>query len=356
MTEYKKTMTRAEMPAECEERIREMLACGEKRRHRPAGQKILRMAAAAAAAVLLLVGGTMAASGEWSDLVDLFRARNGDVYTETQIAQITELEENVGLSVESGGITVTVDSVLTGDHSVDVLLRVSAPDIRWNDEWNYGFYNFRSRLQDEKGEYLVDFADATTRYYCQYLGLDDKSGEALMLFHYEEDRGVYDLWRDGAHALVLYLDRFYAYGDSRGDEKEIVGGQWELCIPLPEISEENIIHLGETKLLVKTEEFLEGEYETVPFVETELVVEDIWITATTVCVEYAESDDRRDHFTHFFDFRVVMKDGSVMEEGGVGGGLYHDGMVTTAHAWKENIDLTAIDYIEQNGQVIWKAE
>lgn len=73
-------------------------------------------------------------------------------------------------------------------------------------------------------------------------------------------------------------------------------------------------------------------------------------------MEYAESEQQTGRFGHFFDFRIVMKDGSVMEEGGVGGGLYQNGMVTTAHIWKENIDLTEIDYIEQNGQVIWQAE
>lgn len=356
MNEYKKAVARVEMPVECEARIRAMLTLGKKRENSPVGRKILRMTAAAAAAVLLLMGGTLAVSGGWSDLIDIFRARNGDVYTETQIAQITELEEDVGLSAESGGITVTVDSVLTGDHSADVLLRVSAPEIQWNEEWNYGFYNYRCRLRDSEGENYVDFADAGTEYYCQYLGFDDESGEALVLFHYEEDHGPYFIWRDGNHVLTLMLDRFYAYGDNRGDEKEIHQGDWEIAIPLTEISGNNIIHLGETELLVKTEEFRDGEYETVPFVETELVVEDIWITATTVCVEYAEADGQWGRFGHFFDFRVVMKDGSVMEEGGIGGGWYHDGMVITAHTWKESIDLKAIDRIEQNGLVIWEAE
>ena len=356
MNDYKRAMEQAEMSQSCEARIREMLTMGKKRETRPVGRRIVRLTAAAAAAVLLLMGGTLAVSGGWDDLVDIFSARNEGVYTETQIAQITELEEDVGLSAESGGITVTVDSVLTGDHSVDVLLRVSAPDIEWNEDWNYGFYNYRCRLRDNNGEDYVDFADASTEYYCQYLGLDDEGGEAMVLLHYEEAQGPYFIWRDGNHVLTLMLDRFYAYGDGRGDEKEIHQGDWEIAIPLTEISADNIIHMGETELLVKTGEFVEGEYDTIPFVETELVVEDIWITASTVCVEYAELDDQRGHFAHFFDFRVIMKDGSVMEEGGIGGGWYHDGMVITAHTWKESIDLTAIDRIEQNGLVIWGEE
>lgn len=360
MNEYEKAMMQAEMPEGCEERIRNMLASGQKHRGRSGGARVLRLTIAAAAAVLLLVGGTMAAGGEWSDLVDIFRARNGEDYTETQIAQLAELEENIGLSVESDGITVTVDSVLAGDHSVDVLLRVSAPEIQWNEEWNYGFYNFRFRLtnslREENPQYYPEGVFASDIYYSEYLGLDASAGEALVLFHYETSDSAYFQWRDGDHRLMLELDRFYAYGDSRGDEKEIHQGDWEIEIPLPEISGDNILHLGETALLVKTLEFQEGEYETVPFVETELVVEDIWFTATTICVEYAESEGQWSRFAHFFDFRVTMKDGTIIEESGVGGGWYHDGTVITAHTWKESIDLTAIDCIEQNGQVIWKAE
>lgn len=97
----------------------------------------------------------------------------------------------------------------------------------------------------------------------------------LALFHYEKGEAAYFLWRDGEHSLTLELDRFYAYGDSRGNEKEMHQGDWVIAIPLTGISESNIIHLGETELLVKTVEFVEGEYETMPFVETELVAEDI---------------------------------------------------------------------------------
>ena len=360
MNDYKNAMQQAEMPADCEARIRGMLLLGKKRQNRSVGKRIVRMATAAAAAILLLMGGALAVSGGWSDLVDIFRERSGGVYTETQIAQLTELEEDVGLSAESGGITVTVDSVLTGDHSVDVLLRVSGAAIEWNEEWNYGFYNFRFRLnnslKEENPQYYPEGVFASDTYYSEYLGFDAVTGEAMVLFHYEGSDSPYFLWRDGDHSLALELDRFYAYGDSRGDERAIYQGEWEIVIPLAEFSESNIIHLGETEVLVKTEELREGEYDTRPFVETELVVEDIWITATTVCVEYAESDDSRGKFARFFDFRIIMKDGSIIEDGGIGGGWYHDGMVITAHTWKESIDLAAIDCIEQNGQIIWHAE
>lgn len=338
MNEYKKAVARSEMPADCEARIRAMLSLGKKRENSPVGRKVLRMTAAAAAAVLLLMGGTLAVSGGWSDLVDIFRARNGDVYTETQIAQITELEEDVGLSAESNGITVTVDSVLTTENTADVLLVVQGEGLNLQEDGNYSFYNFKYDMKSDVSQY---FGLGTRSVSCECVGV--AADTAYVLFHYEQITDPNKTLQSGEYILTLMLEDFYEYGESRGDEKQRYEGEWVFVLPLKEISEEKIVVLESVELVGWHREDHMAEIE-----EVACMVDEVVIGARSVILRYHREEPLD---TVHFDIQAIMKDGTVVSAEDCGGhGVSGD--YTIGMQWAELINPEELDHLLVGGEVV----
>ena len=340
MNEYKKAMTQTEMPADCETRIRAMLVPGKKRESRSPGRKILRMTAAAAAAVLLLMGGTLAVSGGWNDLVDIFRARNGDIYTDAQIAQITELEEDVGLSAESGGITVTVDSVLTGDDTVDVLLKVDAPDVKLDPDGNYGFYNFKYSVMQERTNH---FGLLPAGVQFELLSIEEETGQVYILFHYEHDATTSMNLRTGEYIMQITLEDFYQFGDSRGDKIAIYEGVWEFEFPLQELSRNNSVIIEDIEMAgIRRGE--DGERECVI-----RMVDEVVISATSLILYLEEDADGR--YLTAFDIQGVLDNGTVIQAESRDG--YNEGgNWVQGYRWEEILDLTELDHLLVGGQVV----
>ena len=338
MNEYKKAMTQTEMPADCETRIRAMLVPGKKRESRSPGRKILRMTAAAAAAVLLLMGGTLAVSGGWNDLVDIFRARNGDIYTDAQIAQITELEEDMGLSAESGGITVTVDSVLTTENTADVLLAVQGVGLNLREEGNYSFYNFKYDMESDVSRYFGLYPQNVS---CECVGVSDDT--AYVLFHYEQTTDPNKTLQSGECVLRLMLEDFYEYGESRGDERQVYEGEWSFELPLREISADKVIVLENVELAGWRREDHTAEKEDVL-----CLVEEAVISSRSIVFRYHREEPLDD--VHF-DVQAVMKDGTVVFAD-IGGGHGVAGDYTIGDLWETLIDLTELDYLLVGGQVV----
>lgn len=339
MSDYKKTMDRVVMPQGCEERIREMLVLGKKRDLRPVGRRVVRVAAAASAAVLLLMGGTLAVSGGWDDLVDIFRARNEGKYTEKQISQLTELEE-VGLSQTSEGITVTVDSVLTTDSSVDVLLKVEAPDARLDSKGNFSFYNFKYDMESEVSRY---FGDQTAAAACESVGA---TGEAVyVVFHYEQLSPSRSL-RGGNYVLTLTLEDFYEFGDSRGDEKERYGGTWEFVLPLRELSVEDSIVLENVEIPGWFHEDRTAEKKEISY-----PVKAVIISAESIRLRYSMSEEDFRRGTIHFDVQAVMKDGKIVDAK-QGDGYGVDYNIMAGYFWDETIDLENLDHLLVGGEVV----
>ena len=338
MNDYKNAMQQAEMPADCEARIRGMLLLGKKRQNRSVGKRIVRMATAAAAAILLLMGGALAVSGGWSDLVDIFRERSGGVYTETQIAQLTELEEDVGLSAESGGITVTVDSVLTTENTADVLLVVQGPELELREGGNYSFYNFKYDMESDVSQYF-GLGPQNTR--CECVGVSDDT--AYVLFHYEQTVDPNQTLQSGDYVLTLTLEDFYEYGDSRGEEKMRYGGEWVFVLPLREISEEKVVVLRDVELVGWHRE----DYATARE-ERFCLVDEVVIGARSVILRYHREDPLDD--VHF-DIQAVMKDGTVVPAD-MGGGHGVLGDYTMGMQWTQIIDTEEVDHLLVGGEIV----
>lgn len=342
MNQYKKTMAQTAMPEACEERIRDMLTLGRKRACRPAGWRVVRVAAAAAAAVLLLMGGALAVSGGWSDLVDLFRARNGGAYTESQIARITELEENIGLSAESNGITVTVDSVLTTENTADVLLVVRGEGLELREDGNYSFYSFKYDMESDVSRYFV-LAPRNVACECVGVTVEDEEYAAYILFHYEQTVDPDQTLQSGEYVLTLTLEDFYEYGESRGDEKTIYEGEWIFELPLKEISGEKVIVLEDAELAGwHREEHTAGKEEVV------CLVDEVVIGVKSIILRYHAEDPLYD--VHF-DIQAVMKDGTVVSTAG-GGGHGVAGDYTMGMQWEQLIDLTELDHLLVGGEIV----
>lgn len=337
MSDYKKAMERTEMPPACEERIRDMLMPDKKRESRPAGRNILRVAAAAAAAVLLLMGGALAVGGGWDDLVDIFRARNEGIYTDTQIARITELEENIGLTAESNGITVTVDSVLTTENTADVLLVVQGDRLDLKEGGNYSFYNFKYDMESDVTRY---FGLAPRNVTCECVGVTtgDEGDTAYILFHYEQTVAPNKSLQSGEYVLTITLKDFYEYGESRGDERSIYEGEWIFELPLKEVSGEKVIVLENVELAGYT---VEKE-------DMVCLVDEAVISTGSLILRYHREEPLENVY---FDVQAVMKDGTVVSTADRGGhgvaGEYTIGML-----WAQLIDLTELDYLLVGGEIV----
>lgn len=342
MSDYKKAMERVEMPTDCEDRIRNMLTLGKKRDSYSAGRRVFRVAAAAAAAVLVLMGGALAVGGGWDDLVDIFRARNEGIYTETQIAQITELEENIGLSAESNGITVTVDSVLTTENTADVLLIVQGSELDLKEDGNYSFYNFKYDMESDVSRYFgLDPRNVT----CECVGVTEgEEGDiAYVLFHYEQTVDPNKTLQSGEYVLTLALEDFYEYGDSRGDEKMTYEGKWIFELPLKEVSDEKVVVLENVELAGWHREDHTVERENVV-----CLVDEVAISARSVIIRYSREDPLED--VHF-DVQAVMKDGTVVSTD-AGGGHGVAGEYTIGELWEQLVDLAELDHLLVGGEVV----
>jgi len=288
--------------------------------------------------VLLLMGGTLAVNGGWSDLVDIFRARNGDVYTEKQITQIAELEENIGLSAESGGITVAVDSVLTTENTADVLLIVQGSELDLKEDGNYSFYNFKYDMESDVSQY---FGLGSRSVSCECVGVTDDT--AYVLFHYEQTVDPNKTLQNGAYTLTLTLEDFYEYGSSRGEEKAVYEGTWIFEFPLKEVSDEKVVVLENVELA--------GWHRKDHTVERENVVclvDEVVISARSVIIRYSREDPLGD--VHF-DVQAVMKDGTVVYTD-AGGGHGVAGEYTIGELWEQLVDLAELDHLLVGGEVI----
>lgn len=342
MSDYKKAMERVEMPTDCEDRIRNMLTLGKKRDSYSAGRRVFRVAAAAAAAVLVLMGGALAVGGGWDDLVDIFRARNEGIYTETQIAQITELEEAVGLSAESNGITVTVDSVLTTENTADVLLMVQGGQLDLKEGGNYSFYNYKYDMESDVTRY---FGLAPQNITCECVGVTtgDEGDTAYILFHYEQTVDPNKSLQSGEYVLTITLEDFYEYGESRGDERSIYEGEWIFELPLKEVSGEKVIVLENVELAGWHREDHAVEKEDVVCLVDEAV-----ISVRSIILRYHREEPLED--VHF-DVQAVMKDGTVVSTG-AGGGHGVAGEYTIGMLWEQLIDLTELDHLLVGGEIV----
>ena len=100
-----------------------------------------RLTAVLIAATLLLVGTASALAfsgvGEW--FLDFFRGQSGKDLTPGQQHLIEGSAADIGESVTSGGLTITVESVLCDDYTIYVKLNVEAPEGVVLDADNYTF-------------------------------------------------------------------------------------------------------------------------------------------------------------------------------------------------------------------------
>ena len=190
----------------------------EKRRRIPAAALI------AAILVLALTGTTLAAVGvpgtikgwfvrEWAEL-------SGGEMSDEQLSLIDELTQQVGVSDTSGGVTVTLDSVTSGDSALWLLLKV---DLGVDRQEDY-LYNFNGvdleftpdpDQVDTPGGYGWDFP---------YVGVAE-DGKLTLLMRYTIDLIGEASLLDGCQADLHLGDLLW--GDSVVQE-----GEWDLSFTL----------------------------------------------------------------------------------------------------------------------------
>lgn len=287
-------------------------------------RQIPRAALIAAVIVLVLAGTALAAS--LTGLPDWFSRQwtkeTGKPIEKDQMGVITGLTDEVGLSVEKDGITVTVDSMTRGEGAVWVLLRINglppeadlearmsqyqrpieglpegipAPswreyqfmdaDLIFKPEVGWNSYTYPQAVREE---------DGTLMYLLCYAMSIEGSATSL-------DAEQVTL-RLGGLSWCGFLCR-----------EPIAEGPWEFTIPLQPITPVKPLSTGKCTLTCYTE--LETDWsleEDGPHPTTEAVFQDIQVTPTEVRFLWADPQQAKE-VQMPTRIILVMKDGTEIE-------------------------------------------
>ena len=299
----------------------------EKRRRIPAAALI------AAILVLALTGTTLAAVGvpgtikgwfvrEWAEL-------SGGEMSDEQLSLIDELTQQVGVSDTSGGVTVTLDSVTSGDSALWLLLKV---DLGVDRQEDY-LYNFNGvdleftpdpDQVDTPGGYGWDFP---------YVGVAE-DGKLTLLMRYTIDLIGEASLLDGCQADLHLGDLLW--GDSVVQE-----GEWDLSFTL-EPTVQTILTLEEIEV---------PAYDDEAKGNTTVELRDVRISATGIRYTQAAEDQMSRPMLE----GLVLKVGTEVSYSG-GAARWTDetekGRWASDFYWKLPVDLSQVEGVRFGDTVI----
>jgi len=225
---YRETVSRLHASPETRRTIMNMQRT-QRRKRRP-------LSAAAAAAVLALVMTTAAVAVSSPGIQDWFaqkwRGVTGQEMNEGHAMAIHSLTQTIDQSVTVGDVTVTLDSVTTGDHMVWALLKISGAGIE--DGGNYTFRGFSMGVDPAPdGTYGAGENGWT---------IEDGVLSILASCSASDVEGAH--FNDGSHTLYLTLTDL-----SAGKPPALLqAGTWEFSVPLTEAGASPAVTMDRVRL------------------------------------------------------------------------------------------------------------
>ena len=266
--------------------------------------RITRTALVAAIVVLMLGMATvaMAYSGTGSWLLGFFRERSGTGLSSGQQQLIENETINIGSSVTSNDISITVESAISDDYNAYVTLRIEAPE-----GVDLGGENFRFR-EESLG---IDYSSMGLSYHI-FEDEDGKANKLRMLIEVSiiplaDSRFSF---RDGV-AKVLTLTDICIWPDNgvAGLSDVLVEGTWSFDIIYGDNGNSGLI---DRRIELITEAVycycsgLMGDSQQVELTSFQL-------GALGAVIEYMQAPDAMPEALDFFGVLIIMKDGSSVE-------------------------------------------
>lgn len=334
-----------------------------------AKRQIPRMLLIAAIVVLVLAGTALAAAApgirQWFS--QQWTQQTGRPIHTDQLGLIDQLSDTVGVSVESGGVTVTVDSVTRGEEVIWFLLEIGG-DLPSREE-------LESRLK-EAGELPEDGPSSDATAGCLFetveLAFDpavlgEKSGYCLseeqagvradgammLLMEYQPLKGNRSLLE--AAAVTMALSGLEMGITSCDTTIPVPGGPWELAFSLPAMelppSQTKAAGPGQAPGVVplnRSVTYGESLAMDPPARET-MVFQDIQVTPTGFTILWSDPEQTTRLFPPPGLWYLVMEDGSELRadpQGAVYDNL-PSGQRATKYRWPMPVDLTRVASLER---------
>lgn len=319
-------------------------------------RQIPRAALIAAVIVLALAGTALAAS--FPGLQDWFSRQwtdqTGKTIEKDQMDVITKLTDEVGVSAEAGGVTVTVDSVTRGESilwilmNVDGLLPESELEARTGQTQpppeglpegitppgrrDYGFLDlelaFDPEIKDEFPAWAIP----------QNGRREDGSLSILMCYRVPADAEHTPL---DAEQITLRLGRLQWGGF--GWNVPVAEGPWELTFSLAAMEPEKPLTTGKCRMICSVAP--EGAWsldKDGPLPTENVVFQDIQVTPTEIRFLWADPEQAERIMLPGI-VRLTMKDGTEVKEHLIGRpGKRFDGQTVTQSSWTVPMDLSQV--------------
>lgn len=331
-------------------------------------RQIPRMALLAAVIVLALAGTTLAVAfpgiQEWFG--QQWTKETGKPIEKDQMGIITGLTDEVGISAEADGITVTVDSITRGREGLWILMKIDSVPPEEELEALLGQY-------ERPIEGLPEgITPPSNRHYAflhmELVYMPAGTGEGwLSAGLLQESRG-----EDNSLNLLYYYepptDMTYTPLDAEGLSLKFEGlqwgylggkvplgaGPWELDIPLKAIKDQPMLTTGPCTLSCYAQ--FDGPWDTEtmgPYPEAEVQFREIEVTATGVTLYWADPEQTEEAKPPSRIF-LVMKDGTEVKLE-TAGSFWHrqpDGSVVTRKCWPVPVDLSQAEALRYRDEQV----
>lgn len=286
----------------------------------------------AAAILAVLAGSAIATVGMPGTLQGWFARQwteqNDTEMSAEQLALIDHLTEQVGAQDTQNGVTVTLDSVTTGDSSIWLLLKVSGT-YEEDEEHRYDFGMIDLTL-DPDPEKIHD-TPGGSGIQTLYSGTAE-DGVFTVLIQYTIDLAGKSTLLDEPRAATLVLEdlnRKEIGGD--WEETPAAEGTWTLAFSLTPGEERQVRIIPELEVPARNRDTREAGRTT---------IREVRISATEI--QYVQAAEEQAWEPE--RAALVLKDGSVVEQSG-GSSRFQDAEYTrwsSTYYWRVPVDLTQV--------------
>lgn len=294
----------------------------------------LKVLAIAVVLILVLTGTTLAAVGVPGSIQGWFTRQwaelSGAGMSEEQLALIDRLTQQVGVSDTCNGVTVTLDSVTSGDSSIWLLLKISGDIPLYKDDYQYRFddadLTFSPELdsQDTPGGYSIDFP---------FSGVAE-DGVLTMLMRQRIQLAGEDSLLDGCEMELRLGDLMYS--DSAALE-----GEWVLSFSVEPVEGITLLALDSARIPAWDPNHDAKE-------ETLLEVREVRVSSTDIRFVQAAEDQR----WYPEEISLVLKDGTEVGTDGGGSRWTEDGEWASVWYWQLPVNLSQAEALRCGGTVI----
>lgn len=332
-------------------------------------RQVPRMVLIAAIVVLALAGTALAAAlpgiQEWFS--QQWTKETGKAIETDQMGIITGLTDDVGISAEADGVTITVDSITRGREGIWILMKIDGvpPETELEamlgqyehpieglpegitppSKRHYGFTNLDMKVTPSETE-EDDFSSCGVLQESR-----GKDGSLNLLYHYEPPADMTYTPLDAERLTLKFGGLQWGY---LGGHVPLGDGPWELDIPLTPIEDQPMLTTGPCTLSCNARFGGPWDSSTMgPYPQVEVQFREIEVTATGCTLFWADPEQTEEAQAPKGIF-LMMKDGAELELDTSGSSWHQqpDGSVVTRKCWPVPVDLSQAESLRYGDEQV----